>query len=317
MNEPSTVRRTPPAIEVVLATRGRPAGAVRAARSILRSGDPALRLQLVDQSDDADCATVLEGLGGDRRVAITAAPPRGLAAARNLGIRLTSAPIVAFTDDDCEVEPNWLDAIGEAFARDPRIGVVFGAVRPTAHDRTAGFIPAYPLERPFTARNLAEKPRAEGIGACMAVRRSTWEMLGGFDELFGSGAPFRAAEESDFVIRALAAKQWVHETPDAFVIHHGFRTWQDAPRLIEGYMFGLGGANAKLLRLGGVQSIRPLAALGWRWLAGEPVVDLGYRPPRASRLDAFLRGARWGLTLPLDSSTRCFRPPAGWNRRPG
>ena len=32
---------------------------------------------------------------------------RGLAAARNSGVRAASAPIVAFLDDDCEPEPQW------------------------------------------------------------------------------------------------------------------------------------------------------------------------------------------------------------------
>ena len=272
----------------------------------MRSSDPDLRLHIVDQGSDADRAEILESLTDDARVAITRAPPRGLAAARNLGVRSTSASIVAFTDDDCEAGPDWLDAIVDAFAKEPRIGIVFGAVRAAPHDRAAGFIPAYPIERHFTGRSLADKPRVEGIGACMAVRRSTWEELGGFDEQFGAGAPFRAAEDSDFAVRALVKGYWAHETPDAFVIHHGFRAWREAPSLIEAYMFGVGGANVKLLRLGGVRAVGPLTALGWRWLTGRPVVDLGHCPPRGRRLNAFLRGAWSDLALPIDSSTGWF-----------
>jgi hypothetical protein len=39
----------------------------------------------------------------------------------------------------------------------------------------------------------------------MSVRRRLFDRLGTFDPLLGPGAPFRAGEECDFMIRALAA----------------------------------------------------------------------------------------------------------------
>ncbi len=187
------------------------------------------------------------------------------------------------------------------------MGVVFGSVEAAPYDRRAGFTPAYRVERSHTVRSLSGKAGVEGIGACMAIRRSAWERLGGFDEMFGSGGPLCAAEDNDFAIRALIAGIAVQETPAAVVVHSGFRRWEEGPATIRGYMVGLGAVHAKMLRLAGPRAARPLAALAWRWLARGPVVDLNHLPPRFLRLRAFLRGAWRGMRLPLDASRGHFR----------
>ncbi len=63
-------------------------------------------------------------LGRGRRAASARAwwpePRRGLSAARNAGIRAARSPVVAFLDDDCRVEPGWLDDLAAEFA-DPLV----------------------------------------------------------------------------------------------------------------------------------------------------------------------------------------------------
>jgi GT2 family glycosyltransferase len=296
---------------VVLSTRNRAAAAARAARAILASSHPSFTLTIVDQSDDGATRDALDEALRDPRATWIAAPPRGLAAARNAGVARSTTPLVAFTDDDCEPEPGWLSSFGAAFDADPGVGVVFGSVEAAPYDRDAGFVPAYRVARSHTVRALAGKASVEGIGACMAIRRSTWERLGGFDEQFGSGGPLRAAEDNDFAIRALIAGIAVHETPAVVVVHAGFRRWDEGAETIRGYMTGLGAVNAKMLRLAGWRAARPLASLAWRWLARGPVVDLNHRPPRLLRLRAFLGGAWRGMRAPIDARTGHFRAPSG------
>jgi hypothetical protein len=72
-------------------------------------------------------------------------------------------------------------------------------------------------------------------------------------------------------------------------------------------MFGLGAVHAKTLRLANVQGVAPLAALGWRWLAGQPVADLNHRPSKSLRLGAFVRGFVAGQRAGLNSATGHFR----------
>ena len=236
------------------------------------------------------------------------APSRGVGAARNCGVAATDAKLIAFVDDDCRAEPGWLEAIAAAFACDPRVGVVFGTVRAADYDRKEGFIPAYEVTHARIVRSLFMQSTIGGIGACMAIRRATFDAIHGFDERFGTGAPLCAAEDNDAAMRALLAGHWVSETPDAIVTHVGFRAWREGSRVIEGYMFGLGAMHAKMLRLGGVTAAGPIVSLAWRWLARHPVVDLNHRPPRVMRLRAFLRGVRAVWRMPIDPATGWFKP---------
>jgi GT2 family glycosyltransferase len=221
-------------------------------------------------------------------------------------MRLTRAPLVLYTDDDCVVRPGALDALAAAFAAEPRAGIVLGSVRAPAYDRSAGFITAYEVRRAHTVTGVSHQARIGGIGACMAVRRSAFEALAGFDEAFGAGTALAAGEDADFIVRALVAGFGVHETPAVAVTHYGFRPWRERAAAIEGYMRGHGAAHAKLLRLGRGRAIRPLAALAWRWLARGPVADLNHVPPRLARLRAFLAGAWRGWWTPMDRATGCF-----------
>ena len=69
---------------------------------------------------------------------------RGPAAARNLGWRTAAAPIIAFTDDDCIPEPDWLAKGTAAFKKDVagvsgRIFVPVG-LKPTDYERNTSFL---------------------------------------------------------------------------------------------------------------------------------------------------------------------------------
>ncbi len=297
-----------PPITVVLATRDRPESAARAARSILASAYPSFELRVVDQSAGASTRDALGEIRRDPRLTVLPMAPRGLAAARNVGAASSERPVVAFTDDDCEPSPGWLGAIAAALSDDTSVGVVFGDVTAADYDRRLGFIPALHIERPRTARSLARADCVDGMGACMAVRRTTWEALRGFDESLGAGSMLRSSEDTDFAARTLIAGGGVHTTPAASVTHHGFRTWDDGGATVAGYMLGLGAVHGKMLRLAGPRAVRVSAALAWRWTVGSSVVDLNGRPPRLPRLQAFLNGLQLGLRTPLDPASGQFRP---------
>jgi len=307
---PCTKRCDASWVTVVISTRDRATEAMRCVASVLRNQYPSFDLLIVDQSSDSSTEEALRKFQADSRVRYMRSEAKGLSAGRNLGIRYARGDMIACTDDDCEVPPDWLSRMAVALRLEDRTAVVFGNVRPAAHDRAAGFIPGYLLDSAYLARSIRQMHRVDGISACMGLKRSAWERLGGFDELLGAGAPFPAAEEMDFAIRALSAGYRVYVRPEVGVLHYGFRSWDEGRKMIHGYLYGIGAMIAKHLKCGNWDVLHYVAHLFRRWAVAGPVVDLGHRPSRWLRLRAFVLGVKAGLVcaverpLPMYRSTR-------------
>src|ERR1700704_1109645 len=58
---------------------------------------------------------VAKAAGGDRRVRYVHLKGRGLSLARNAAIDAAAGSVIAFTDDDCEPQPDWLASLAHAF----------------------------------------------------------------------------------------------------------------------------------------------------------------------------------------------------------
>jgi len=297
-------------ISAVLSTRNRAGVVVGAVRTILENDHPDFEVIVVDQSDNALTQASLEPFLSDPRVRYLRSESRGRSAGQNAAIREARGALVVMTDDDCTVPPNWLREFEAAFAIDDRIGIVFGNVLPAPHDRARGCIPAYVRQDAFLAGSIRDKSRVEGMGACMAVRRSVWQSLGGFDEMLGSGARFRAGEDGDLAVRALFAGHWIYETPAVQVTHYGLREWEQLPNLIESYWFGTGAMLAKPVTAGQWSIIPLLVRLAARWAFGRSRIgaSLGSRPERLRKLSAFGRGFFAGAACEVNKETGLYIP---------
>jgi glycosyltransferase involved in cell wall biosynthesis len=136
---------------------------------------------------------------------------RGPAVARNAGWRAASAPVIAFTDDDCRPSPGWLAAgvaAMAATANGTREAIVQGLTEPD------------PLEAdrlgPFTrSLNVRELDHWYAT-ANMFYSRATLERLGGFDETTFSRP---GGEDTDLAWRAIGDGVPTAFSPDARVWH--------------------------------------------------------------------------------------------------
>jgi GT2 family glycosyltransferase len=297
-------------VAVIICTRHRPPMTRDVVLSALATRPPPSLIIIVDQADPGspDPLSEFDGLSNVVRINHCGT---GLSRARNLGAaaaEAAGAAIVAFTDDDCLIDPGWLAGFTSAFARADDIRLVFGTTMAARHDPEKGTIPAYVVLNESIHRGVAAKPRAEGMGACMALRVDTWRLLGGFDDRLGAGTPLASAEENDLSLRLLCAGFAVAETAAAQVTHHGFRGREAAALHMAGYMRGSGAATGKMLWLGGFAGIRALAAIGKRCLAGGSGIQMGHLPPLRIRLSNFLFGFVWGLKAKIDSDTGRFLP---------
>lgn len=295
-------------ISVVIPSIDRGPAILETVESVLANDYPNFETVVGDQSEDGRTRESLAPYISDGRVRYLSNPRRGVALNRNLGARHARGEILAYTDDDCTVPPDWLRTIAQAFRTDDRIGMVFGNILAGPHDPDRGFVQAYIRKTSFTATKATQKHLVEGIGACMAIRRDVWEAVGGFDLALGAGARFRSAEDTDLSLRVLLAGFHVHETTGISVVHHGFRTWEQRPAMIRNYLYGLGAMTGKHLRLGNWQVLSLMLAYAFRWSVTGPVVELGPRPPRLLRLKAYASGILSGTLARSHRRGGVFQP---------
>lgn len=303
---------TSPSITALVCTRNRGASVAHTVRGMMANDHPDFEVHVIDQSSDDESESALAEWRSDPRFHYTRSTTQGLARARNIGFRRARTGIVAMTDDDCRVPSDWLRRMAAAFAtgdRGDRIGVVFGNVVAAPHDRAKGFISAYHRKALFVAHGVRDKPKVEGIGACMGVRTDIWAALGGFDGMLGAGSKFKSADDTDFAIRALLAGYAICETPEVHVVHHGFRTWSEGSELIGGYLFGIGAMLAKHIRCRHWPVLHVVRALARRWMFQRPVVEFGFTPSRSLRLSGFVQGFIAGAVAPIDRRTAQFAVP--------
>lgn len=170
-----------PRISVVIPTCGRPALLSRCLEALERQTLPREHYEVIVVDDTAR---------------------DGPATARNRGWRRSRAAIVAFTDDDCIPDADWLRRGLAAF--DEKVDAVVGRIvmpvsgRPTDYERDAQGL-----------------ERAEFVTANCFCRKAVLQRLGGFDERF------RLAwrEDSDLHFRLLELGARIVHEPRAVVVH--------------------------------------------------------------------------------------------------
>ena len=297
------------AVTAVVCTRNRGAAIAAALHSLLANMPAQFELLIVDQSTSDDTQHAVAPFVADPRVRYVRSATVGLGRARNIGLRLAQTEVVAFTDDDCEVPPDWLAQMSRSFSEHPRVAVTFCSVTAGPHDVHAGFVPVYRCQGTRVLRRIGEKPRARGIGAGMAVRRRAMVELGGFDEELGAGATFPSWEDGDVASRALLGGYEVCETDRTAVVHFGFRSWEEGRRLSRRDWVGIGAGCAKPLRAGrwrfAAVALYELCACAL-WPGIRDVLRFKW-PSGLGRAFYFAEGFVRGLGAPFDRKLLVFR----------
>lgn len=264
-----------PLMSVVITTRNRPHQLGNALRHVLANGVHAIEVLVVDQSDDdATWHEVTSRYENDARVRYILDASRGVAHGRNVGLEHASASLIAITDDDCRVPPDWIASLLHAFACHPDVVLLFGVVNAPPHDYRRMVVPVELLkERRIERGLLGRAARLEGIGAHMALRRSLIEEIGGFDPRFGMGGARWCSEDYELHYRALCAGHAVLIEPGITVMHLGMRPVEQAWALWQRDARGNGALTARLLRDG-----HPEAAWRfWWWNVGRVLASAFFR----------------------------------------
>ncbi|GAA1846610.1 hypothetical protein GCM10009836_27760 [Pseudonocardia ailaonensis] len=256
-------REVPASVEpitVVVATRGRARSLGRCVRAVLAGDHPAVTVLVVD-NDPADDATAKAVAAiGDERVRYIRETRRGASVGRNRGLAEARTRLVAFTDDDTEVDGSWARRLAGAFAADPQLVCVSGpvlAARLTSPEEivadsalgwSKGFVPRrFSLaEPPADSAIFPFAPGLLGIGANLAVRADVALAVGGFDESLGPGTRARSGEDCEFLVRLVLAGHATGYEPAAWVWHHHRPDTAALREQVEGYAVGLAGFLTKV-----------------------------------------------------------------------
>jgi glycosyltransferase involved in cell wall biosynthesis len=217
-------------------------------------------LVLVDNGSTDDTHSILSAFAATAVFPVTVCtnPIPGTGRAKNTGWQAARGDIIAFTDDDCYVAPDYIDRIHDAF-QDTALGFCGG--------RVSLFDPSdYPITITDREARLdfpagAFISAGEIHGANMLFRRSILEAIGGFDPELGAGTPFKC-EDVDALARALHAGWAGAYLPEITVAHHHGRKPADVPALRRSYSVGRGAYMAKFILL---SATRRVYARRWYW----------------------------------------------------
>ena len=156
---------------------------------------------VVVHDGDKEVSSLLDRWSGRLPLRSLSAEQRGASAKRNTGWRATVAPLVAFTDDDCEPAPGWLDALRQAA---DGADFVAGPVAPHPDDSGVGGT---------WARTITSTAPGLYPGCNLLVRRTALVRTGGFDEALSAG------EDTDLAWRVIETGPAPSWAPEACVWH--------------------------------------------------------------------------------------------------
>ncbi|HWH43824.1 MAG TPA: glycosyltransferase [Thermoleophilaceae bacterium] len=192
-------------VSVVIPTRDRAARLASLLESLGRQEGVAFEAVVVDDGSRDTTPELLLGEWPFELRPLRLDPSQGPAVARNAGWRAAHAPLVAFTDDDCEVAPGWLAALVAAHRRAPG-ALIQGRTEP--HPGEAA------RQGAFTRSQLVTSLGPNFQTCNIAYPRALLEQLGGFDESYP-----HYAEDADLAWRAIEAGAPAEFAAGALVHH--------------------------------------------------------------------------------------------------
>ncbi|MGJ8656527.1 MAG: glycosyltransferase [Akkermansiaceae bacterium] len=187
--------------------------------------------------DDGSVDGTLELLKGYHFLTLVSAGHGGLSNARNLGAEVSTGEIFAYTDDDCEVDPDWLYWIARGYAEQGVDAMGGPNIPPVPMDEDEAVVAAAPGAPSHVMLNDRE---AEHIPGCnLTVRREAFEAIGGFCKTYEV-----AGDDVDFCWRLEEGGFRIGFHGGAFVWHRRRTSLYRYFRQQEGY----GKAEALLMR---------------------------------------------------------------------
>jgi GT2 family glycosyltransferase len=209
-------------ISVIVVTRNRSAQLRDCITSLTKTSHKPLEIIIIDQSDEPQSQQYKTGT----TIRYVQSHQRGKAKGLNEAIMMSKGAVLAFTDDDCIVDTQWLHSIATSFKKHPDISAVFGQTKPFQPNTHKGLIcPSTILKK---KQQILERPvlhwKHVGFGNNMAITRKFFEEQGLFKEWLGPGSVGNNGEDAEIILRLFSTKHAVLSEPAMIVSHNKWLT---------------------------------------------------------------------------------------------
>jgi len=202
----------PPDISIVVCTYNRAALLREALRSLFaqKVEDLSYEIIVIDNNSSDDTPAAVELLKSESPVPLRyfRESRQGNAYARNAGVEQAAAPIVAFLDDDCIADENWVTTMKSALDRDPELAFVGGRVLPVWESdppswlSTSHWAPLALLDYGVEERKISGQAPPGLLTANIAIRKEVFAELGGFlPSLQRVKGSIGSMEDHEFLLR--------------------------------------------------------------------------------------------------------------------
>jgi glycosyltransferase involved in cell wall biosynthesis len=241
-------------------------------------------LIVVNQNSDARLDGILSRYS-DRFRIIHLRCERGVSRARNRGFESSRGDVLGFPDDDCWYPPDLLQKVAESLEANLLWHGVTGRCIMENSDRNHAGIARF-SHKPGILTPLGIWTRSSA--ATVFVRRRVIDQTGLFDESLGpgSGTPWGAAEDMDYLLRAIQNGFTIHYDPELVVIHPSPPSLREEMAYQRAFTYGMG--TGRVLRIHN----QPFWFVSQLWLraAGRAAISLLRMNPRAAKF--YLRSLR-------------------------
>ncbi len=203
-----------PFFSVIIPTYDRPLQLTTCVNALTKLNYPRDRFEVlvVDDGSPTSLREVVKTFGDAINVKLLCQDNTGPAGARNFGAAHATGDFLAFTDDDCEPEVNWLSAFANRFREDSRRvlgGRTINALEQNPYSATSQLI----IDVVYEHFNNDEDGARFFASNNFAVSAEVFQQLKGFD------AKFLTSEDRDFCARAIQRGIKLSYAPDAVIKH--------------------------------------------------------------------------------------------------
>jgi glycosyltransferase involved in cell wall biosynthesis len=230
----------PLAISLVICTRNRAEMLKATLESIaaIRT-DHHWEVLCIDNASTDNTASVIAAAGDWIRYYYE--PRIGSGAARDTGWRQAKGEIVCYSDDDCYLAADYIDAMVAAFAERPLAGCIGGRI--LCYDATDAALAIDERTEPVRTPPYSFVFSGMFQSGNLAFRREALDQSGGYDPAFGAGTIY-PCDDIDAAAAVLwtGYEAWFDPRP---VVYHSGRKVSDMPFHVEDYDRGRGAFYAK------------------------------------------------------------------------